>query len=100
MVGYDIVTSGRGVDHVAAASHHESSHGRVSLQKRPVLFDESSHRARSVANLKEWKHNRVKRANPAFCFRCLYCEVYTRHGVIFRTLPMKRGLILTGQLTC
>lgn len=27
---------------------------------------------------KEWKHNRVKRANPAFCSCCLHCEVCTR----------------------
>lgn len=65
--------------------------GRVSKQGR-CPFDENSLGARSVANLKDRKHNRVKRAHPAFCPHCLYCEVRARHGVISLTLPMKRGL--------
>lgn len=74
--------------------------GRVS-ERGQRFFDKNRHQTRSAAPLKVWKHNRVKRANPALCLSCFYYwEVCTRHGVIFLTLPMKRGLIFTDQLTC
>lgn len=38
MVGHDIVINGCAADHVAALSHSESSHGRASLQRRPVFL--------------------------------------------------------------
>lgn len=44
--------------------------GRVCKRGRRS-FDENCHEAWRVANLKEWKHNGVKRANPAFCSQCL-----------------------------
>ena len=72
MVGRDIVIDGCTADRVAAVNL--PTEGRVSKGGQ-CSFDENSHGARSVAKLKEWKHNRVKRANPAFCSRCLYCEV-------------------------
>lgn len=39
----------------------------VSLMRTATLL-------RVVAKLKEWKHNGVKRANPAFCSGCIHCE--------------------------
>lgn len=100
MEGHDTAINGCVVDQVAAASHCESSHGRASLQMRPAILWWKQSQNSEWCKLKGVKHNRVKRANPAFCSRCLYCAVCARHGVIFLTLPMKRSLIFTGQLTC
>lgn len=38
MEGHDTAINGCMVDHVAAASHCESSHGRASLQMRPAIL--------------------------------------------------------------
>lgn len=76
-------------------------HRRTGFKRRLFFFfDEKGHVDQIVAHLKEWKHSRVNRANPVLCSSCLYCEVCTTHGVIFLTLPMKRDLIFTRQLTC
>lgn len=91
MEGHDTAINGCAVDQVAAASLCGSSHGRASLQRRPAFLWWKQSQSSEWRKLKGVKHNRVKRANPAFCSRCLYCEVCAKHGVIFLTLPMKRG---------
>lgn len=68
MVGHDTVISGCTADRVAAVSNRESSHGRVSLQRRPAFLWWKQSQSSEYCKLKGVKTQQGQKSKSGLLF--------------------------------